>query len=424
MFNYQARPTIFWSSSGLCFPATSPGAVTPALHQGRWLLAETLDSGTLGCNHSCHHYEGQQKNHTALSLNSASLRLGLRVKIILHFLSIFQKQPDQRCPRKQKSSLKSHHLYCIAARLLYIFKQNVSSESPKKKSYLQLFLSIQGGLVPGPLPMGSGSTVVSIENKSIYKWTHTVQTQRVQGSTEPLWNYTLTYKGIADWELLDEKYKIGKLMRELLAITRYKMQLRRSGQEQWNQTKKRRILLGIFCFLLKSFKITLFLLLHRVQSLRCVWLFLWPSGVQHTRLPCPSPSSRVCSNSCPLSQWCHPAISSSVAPFSSCHQAFPASGSFSMSGLFASGGQSISASASASVLPMNIQGWFPLGLTVLISLQSKGLLRVFSSTTTWKHQFFSAQPSLWFNSHIRTWLLENHSFDDMDLCQQSDVSAF
>lgn len=253
MFNYQARPTISWSSSGLCFPATSPGAVTPALHQGRWLLAETLDSGTLGCNHSCHHYEGQQKDHTALSLNSASLRLCLRVKIILHFLSIFQKQPDQRCPRKQKSALKSHHLHCIAARLLYIFKQNVSSESPKKKSYLQLFLSIQGGLVPGPLPMGSGNTVVSIENKSIYKWTHTVQTQRVQGSTEPLWNYTLTCKGIADWELLDEKYKIGKLMIELLAITRYKMQLRRSGQEQWNQTKQRRIFLGIYRFLLKSF---------------------------------------------------------------------------------------------------------------------------------------------------------------------------
>ena len=103
---------------------------------------------------------------------------------------------------------------------------------------------------------------------------------------------------------------------------------------------------------------------------------------------------------------------------------FPSIRVFSMSWLFALGRQSIRASASASVLPMNIQGWFPLGLTVLISLQSKGLLRVFSSTTTQKHQFFSAQPSLWFNSHIRRWLLENHSFYDMDLCQQSDVSAF
>lgn len=134
MFNDQARPTISGSSLGLCFPAPSLGALTPALCQGRWWLpAETLDSGTLGCNHSCHHYEGQQKDHMALCLNSASLRLCPRVKIILHFLSIFQKQPDQRCPRKQKSALKSHHLHCIVARLLHIFKQTVSSESPKKK---------------------------------------------------------------------------------------------------------------------------------------------------------------------------------------------------------------------------------------------------------------------------------------------------
>ena len=117
----------------------------------------------------------------------------------------------------------------------------------------------------------------------------------------------------------------------------------------------------------------------------------------------------VCSNSCPLSLWCHPTISSSVAPFSSCLQSFPESGSFSMSWLFASDGRSIGASPSASVLPispLNIQGWFPLGLTGLISLQSKGLPRVFSSTTVRKHQFFSIQPSLWSNSHIHTWLLE------------------
>jgi len=130
-------------------------------------------------------------------------------------------------------------------------------------------------------------------------------------------------------------------------------------------------------------------------------------GLQHTRLPCPSVSPRVCSNSCPLSQWCHPAISPSVIPFSSCPQSFPASGSFQMSRHFAPGGQSIEASASASVLPMNIQSWFPLGLTGLISLLSKRLSRVFSSTTVWKHQFFSAQRSLWSNSHIHTWLLEN-----------------
>ena len=105
----------------------------------------------------------------------------------------------------------------------------------------------------------------------------------------------------------------------------------------------------------------------------------------HTRLPCPSLSPGVCSNSCPLSQWCQPTVSSSVTLFSSCPQSFPSSGSFPMSWFFASGGQSIGALASASVLPMNIQGWFPLGLTDLISLLSKGLLRVFSSTIIWKH---------------------------------------
>ena len=121
---------------------------------------------------------------------------------------------------------------------------------------------------------------------------------------------------------------------------------------------------------------------------------------------CPSLSPRVCSNSYPLSQWCHPTICSSVAPFSFCLQSFPASGSFPMSQLFTSGGQSIGVSALASALPMNIQGWFPLGLIGLISLQSKGLSRVFSSTTVWKHQFFNTLPFLWSNSHICTWLLE------------------
>ena len=121
---------------------------------------------------------------------------------------------------------------------------------------------------------------------------------------------------------------------------------------------------------------------------------LWPHGLQQARLPYPPLSARVSSNSCPLSQWCRPTISSSVVPFSSCLQSFPASGSFPMSQLFTSGGQSIGASASALVLSMNIQDLFPLGLTSLISLQSKGLPRVFSSTTIRKHQFFSTQPSL------------------------------
>ena len=133
---------------------------------------------------------------------------------------------------------------------------------------------------------------------------------------------------------------------------------------------------------------------------------LRPHEPQHARPPCPSPTPRVHPNSCPLSQWCHPAISSSFFPFSSCLQSFPASGSFLMSPLFTSGGQSIGASASASVLPVNIQDWFPLGLTGLISLLSKGLSRIFSSTTIRKHHFFCMQPSLWSNSHICTYISE------------------
>ena len=112
---------------------------------------------------------------------------------------------------------------------------------------------------------------------------------------------------------------------------------------------------------------------------------LRPHGLQHARLPCPSPSPGVCSNSCPSNRWCHPTVSSSVVPFSFCLQYFLSSGTFQMSQLFTSGGQSIRASASASVLPMNIQGWFPLGSTGLISLQSNGLSRLFSSITVWKH---------------------------------------
>ena len=131
---------------------------------------------------------------------------------------------------------------------------------------------------------------------------------------------------------------------------------------------------------------------------------LQPHGLQCTRPLCPSYLS-VCSHSRPSSQWCHPTTSSSVVPFSSCLQSFPASGSFPMN-QFASGGQSIGASVSTSVLPTNIQDWFPLGWTGLISLQSKGLSRVFSNTTVQKLQFFGTQPSLWSNSHIHTWLLE------------------
>ena len=121
---------------------------------------------------------------------------------------------------------------------------------------------------------------------------------------------------------------------------------------------------------------------------------LWLHETQHTRPTCLSPTSRICPNSCPLSQWCHLTISSYVVPFSSCLQSFPTSGSFQRSQLFASDGQSIGVSASTSFLPMNTQDWFPLGWTGWIILQSKGLSRVFSNTTVQKHQFFRAQLSL------------------------------
>ena len=133
---------------------------------------------------------------------------------------------------------------------------------------------------------------------------------------------------------------------------------------------------------------------------------LQPHELQHARPPCPSQTPGVYSNTCPLSRRCHPAISSSVVPFSSCPQSLPASGSFPMSQHFTWGGQSIGVSASASVLPMNTQEWSALGWTGWISLQSKGLSRVFSNTTVQKHQFFSAQLSSQSNSHIHTWPLE------------------
>ena len=133
---------------------------------------------------------------------------------------------------------------------------------------------------------------------------------------------------------------------------------------------------------------------------------LRPHGLQHTRPPCPSPTPGVYSNSCPSSQWCHPNLPSSVVPFSSHLKSFPALGSFQMSHFFASCGQSTGVSASASVLPMNIQDWSPLGWTGWISLQSKRLSRVFSNTTVQKHQFFSTQLSSLSNTHIYTWPLE------------------
>ena len=134
---------------------------------------------------------------------------------------------------------------------------------------------------------------------------------------------------------------------------------------------------------------------------------LQPHGLQHARLPCPSLTPGPCSNSCSLSRWCHQIISSSVISFSYHLQSLPALGIFPMSQFFASGSQSIRASASASVLPMNIQDWCPFALTGCISLLSKGISRLFSNNTIYKHQFFGAQLSLWSNSYIHTWLLKN-----------------
>ena len=133
---------------------------------------------------------------------------------------------------------------------------------------------------------------------------------------------------------------------------------------------------------------------------------LQPHGLQHTRPPYSSPSPRVYPSSCSMNRWGHSTISSSVALFSFCLQSFPIPGSFPMNQLFTSGDQSIEASVSTTVLLVNIQGWFPLGLTGLISLQSKRLSRVFSYIIVQKNQFFGARPSLWSNSHIPTWLLE------------------
>ena len=150
-----------------------------------------------------------------------------------------------------------------------------------------------------------------------------------------------------------------------------------------------------------------------------MWDSLQPHGWQHARLPYPSPSPGVHANSCLFSQWCHPTILSSVIPFSSCLQSFPASGSFPLSQLFTSRGQSIRVSASASVPPTNIQDWFHLGLTGLIFLPSKGLSRVFSNTTIQKHHFSESQPSLWSNSHIHTYYWKNHSFDYLAYTKKS-----
>ena len=165
------------------------------------------------------------------------------------------------------------------------------------------------------------------------------------------------------------------------------------------------LLFFVWLLIVKTDKHVLLLLFSSVQfSPSVVSDSLRPHESQHARPPCPSPTPRVYPNPCPSSWWCHPAVSSSVIPFS-CHQSFPALGSFPMSQLFAWGGQSIGVPASTSVLPVNTQDW-SIGCTGWISLQSKGLSRVFTNTTVQKHQFFGAQLSSQSNSHIHTWPLE------------------
>ena len=154
-------------------------------------------------------------------------------------------------------------------------------------------------------------------------------------------------------------------------------------------------MLQVFLQIYYLSKLILFVQFSSIQFSQSVMSdSLRPHGLQHVRPPCPSPTAGVYSNSCPLNRWCHPTISSSAIPFSSLLQSFPASGSFPMSRLFASGGQNIGVSALTSVLPMNVQDWLPLGLTGWISLQSKGLSWVFFNTTVQKHQFFGTQLSL------------------------------
>ena len=179
----------------------------------------------------------------------------------------------------------------------------------------------------------------------------------------------------------------------------------------WSGSKRTKLKVWVLYWKLKNYVNLAILPLHSpyadsVQlSLSVVSDSLRPHELQHARPPCPSPTPWVYSNSCPWSWWYHPTISSSVIPFSHL-QSFPASGSFPMSQFFASGGQRIEVSASASVLPMNTQYWSPSGQIGWISLQFKGLPRVFSNTTVQKHQFFGAQLSLWSNSHVHTWPLE------------------
>ena len=188
-------------------------------------------------------------------------------------------------------------------------------------------------------------------------------------------------------------------MKKLLQLNKYwnKILSSKESLHSWQHCFPRHVL---------TTELIMRLLTEPLSSVAQSCVTLRPRGLQHARPPCPSPTPGVYSNSCPSSRRCLQTISSSVVPFFSCLQPFPASGSFQMSQFFASGGQNIGVSALTSVLPMNIQDWIPLGLTGSISMQSKGLSRVSFNTTVQKHQFFGAQHFSQSNSHIHTWPLE------------------
>ena len=211
---------------------------------------------------------------------------------------------------------------------------------------------------------------------------------------------TIKWRQPTDWEKIcandvTNKRLVSKIYKQLMMLNSIKTNrpLKNWAEDLSSKENKSRHM--------KRCSTSLVIAVHSVVSDS-----LQPHRLQHARPPCPWTSPRVSSNSCSLSQRCHPTISPFAIPLSSCLQSSPASRSLPMSQLFKSGGQSIGASASASILPMNSQGWFPLGFTSLISLQSKGLSRVFSITTVWRHHFFGTQPFLLSSSHIRTWLLE------------------
>ena len=225
---------------------------------------------------------------------------------------------------------------------------------------------------------------VNCPSISLHDWRKGASQLWAKFTLQPVLEYITSLRGI-EWKDEIKLYNVRSMWSSNFSATQF-----------YQNTHYWHIIYGFFCAETAEWNnFDRDSMAHRFSSVQSFSrVSLWPHGLQHARPFCPAPTPQVYSNSCPLSRRCHPAISSSVVPFSSCLQSFPASRSFQMSQFLVSGGQSIGVSASASVLPMNIQDWFPLGWTGWISLQSKGLSRVFSNTTVQKHQFFGAQLSL------------------------------